>query len=163
MALIIEDGTIVAGANTYIDVATANIILAYFNMPSLSISNDEASLTAAAQYLESFRDRYKGSKVSSAQSLQFPRINLTIDGFDFPSDEIPEQLKKAQAIAASLVSSGKSLYSNSSGQEILSKSVDVISVTYAKNGLSNSQPIFGLIDAQLQPLLNTTKLSTVRI
>lgn len=151
MTLIVEDGSIVTNANTYVSEADANLILADFALPALNALTAESSLKQAAQYLQSFD--FKGRTVSQTQSLAFPRSGIFIDCFEFPFDEIPSQLIKAQVLAANLVESGVSLYSNSSGQEIISKTVDVISVTYAASGVAASQPIFGAIQSQLKPLL----------
>lgn len=163
MALIIEDGTIVSSANSYITEAEANSILAAFGFPALIPLNAESQLIQAAQYLESFRKRYKGQTEVVSQSLCWPRAGVVVDCFELPFDEIPNQLKRAQAIAAGYLASEKSLYSDSCGQEILSKKVDVISVTYSDSGIANSQNSFGLIDAQLSVLLKPLTLSTLRV
>ena len=161
MTLIVEDGTLVAGANTYLTAAEANTILANFGKAALVVGTAEASLKQAAQYLQGFS--FKGYSETQEQSLIFPRQGIVIDGFEFPFDEIPNQLKNAQALAASLVDTGTSLYSDSSGQEIIQKTVDVISVTYQPSGIASSQPIFGMIQAQLKPLLiNPAQLTVTR-
>lgn len=163
MTLIIEDGTLVTDANSYITEIEANAILAAFGFPALIPLNAEAQLMQAAQYLESFRPRYKGTTEINQQSLAWPRTGVVIDGFDFPFDEIPIQLKRAQAIASGYVAAGKNLYANSCGQEVIQKTVDVISVTYAESGIADAQPSFGLIDAQLEILLKPFTLKTRRV
>jgi len=155
MALVVEDGSIVAGANTYIDEDDANDILADFGLPDLVPATAEASLISAAQYLETFN--YKGTRTDpSVQDLIFPRAGIVIDCFELPSDEIPVKLIRAQVFAASLIESGVSLYSNSNGQEAIEKTVDVITVKYAESGVSNQQPIFGQIQGQLNDLLKSS-------
>jgi len=152
MALIIEDGTIVANANTYLTEAEANTILENFGYV-LTPATAEADLRTAAQYLESFRNNYQGSKVSSTQSLQWPRTDVYIDCFAFASDEIPEELKFAQALAAYETAQGETLQVNSNGQTITQKTiVGAVSVSYADNGQDSAQKTFNQIDSYLESL-----------
>jgi len=155
MALIVEDGSVVAGANTYLDVADANTILAIFGYALPAVTADaEAALTTAAQYLESFRRQFQGSKVSSTQALQFPRSGVYIDCILFASDAIPVELKYAQALAAYETSQGKKLQANSNGQTIIEKSVaGAVTVKYADNGQDSAQIQFSQIDSYIDVLI----------
>ena len=162
MALIVEDGSIVANANTYLGEADANNILSAFGLPDLVPAAAEAQLRTAAQYLERYRQKYKGCKVSSTQSLQWPRTGVYIDDFLFAYDAIPVELKNAQALIANKIASGSQLFLDSNGKETLQKTVDVISVTYAQSGVADAQPTFGQIDAQLSILLKSPVLTTER-
>ncbi len=147
--LIVEDGSVVTDANTYLDEADANLILADFGLPALVSA--EANLRAAARYLDSFRDRYQGTKVSPTQSLQFPRVNVLIDCNLQASDVIPNDLKIAQALAASKESLGNPLFKDTDGKTITSKSIaGQISVNYSDNGLSGT--IYTEINAYLTVL-----------
>lgn len=165
MALIIEDGSIVANANTYLDVAGATTLLDDL----LGIVPDpvltEKDLKGAAQWLETFRDQYQGEKVSPAsQSLQFPRINVYIDCVLLPSDEIPSVLKTAQALAAYETSQGNSLQVNSTGQTLLSKSIaGAISVSYSDNGRDSKQIIFNQINSYLELLFINRKSTSIPV
>lgn len=153
MALIVEDGSIVADANTYLTEAEANTLLEGYGFV-LTPATAEANLRTAAQYLESFRRLYQGAKVSSAQTLQFPRQGLLIDCFLIASDTIPEQLKIAQALAAYEESVGKNLQATSNGQTIIEKSVaGAVTVKYADHSQNSAQLNFPQIDTQIEPLL----------
>lgn len=105
MALIIEDGTIVAGAQTYAEIADVNAY--YAARPSegtawLALSTDEQreeALLLTTEWIESrFDSRWKGRRVSSAQELDWPRAGAIINGFLHPSDEIPGELITAISI-----------------------------------------------------------------
>lgn len=151
MALIVEDGSIVAGANTYIDEAEAATILD--DRFGVTATITEQELKAAAQYLEGYCDQYKGTKVQSNQSLCWPRQGVYIDCELFPNDEIPDDLKTAQALAAYEENQGNSLQPNVSNQTVQSKSIaGQITVQYAENGLSTGTQ-FTKVNQYLKPLL----------
>src|SRR3546814_742192 len=97
MALVIEDGTIVAGANSYIDVPAAKV---YASARGVDLGTDDAvteqRLLSAMDYLESLS--YKGLRTDpDVQSLAWPRTGVTFDGRTFGPNTIPPQLKNAQA------------------------------------------------------------------
>lgn len=91
MAFIVEDGTIVANANAYIDIAFAN---EYFTDRGNNawIGDDsvkQIAIIKATDYIDTMYD-FKGFLVSKDQSLKFPRlINC------YKDNEIPLRLKKA--------------------------------------------------------------------
>jgi hypothetical protein len=81
MAIIVEDGTGLANANSFISVAGADAYWAEVTTPTLwssaSTPEKEAALVQATRYMEKrFGTRYKGSRASSAQALAFPRTGL---------------------------------------------------------------------------------------
>ena len=162
MTLIIETGAIVADANTYLDeTQAALILLETFGITALIT---EPNLLAATRYLESFGAQYQGEKVSPAtQSLQFPRINVFIDNCRLlPSDAIPLDLKRAQALAAFEELQGNTLQPTTTGQVTTSKSIaGQISTTKNDTGLSGLQ--FTQVRQYLKPLfkkLNAQSLVT---
>ena len=158
MTLIVEDGSVVSGANTYLTEAEAATLLDdYFG---ITATITESQLKMSAQWLESFRNNYQGNKVSSSQSLQFPRISVYVDCVLLPSDEIPQELKLSQALAAYEISNGSTLQQNSTGQTVTSKSIaGQISVQYSDNGLGG-QTIFNQINSYLDLLLKSQLLQT---
>lgn len=112
MAIIVEDGTIVSGANSYISTEEAE---AYIELNLQTIPADatlELYIIRAKDYLESKRNLYQGTKVSSTQPLQFPRYNVYIDGFLQSYEEIPSILKEAQNILVLAQVEGKNLFAS---------------------------------------------------
>lgn len=143
MALIVEDGTIVASANTYLDLAA---LKAYFSeraidMTAYSDANLEAALHTATDLLE-YNYTYKGSIVdeTTPQVLLWPRTGLTDRrGITLPDTTIPPELLAAQAeLARSAVikiAEGERLeFSDApSRQGVVTKSkLDVMEETYSE-------------------------------
>lgn len=98
MALIVEDGTIVAGANGYISVAELDQYWLDRNV-SLSETTEqkEAAIIIATQYVD-LNNSWKGAIVTSDQALDWPRVGVRDDeGRTIESMTIPTQLKNAVA------------------------------------------------------------------
>lgn len=99
--LIVETGAIVAGANTLVNVATVTTYAALIDNStvwlSLTEAQREAAIIRAMQTIDSYEWRYQGYRVSSSQTLSWPRYEVY--AFDYPvsSTSIPTPLKNAQA------------------------------------------------------------------
>lgn len=102
MALVVETGAGVVGANSYVD-------LAYLNAYHLARGNaawdealdeeKEAAAIRAMAYIETFR--FKGQRVAVEQACNFPRTGIiTRDGLEWPSSSVPVAVKQAQAEGA---------------------------------------------------------------
>ena len=75
MTLIVEDGTLVANANSYVDLATARTYSIARNVvPCADDVLLEGNLIRAMDFIESHRDDFKGWLVKETQALQFPRL-----------------------------------------------------------------------------------------
>lgn len=166
MALVIEDGSGVTGANSYATVAEAR---AYAVARGLTLSETdsvvEAALVNACDKLESYR--YKGTKTDAAQELAWPRADVYVDDADEPlaDDAIPAKLKQAQSQLA-YDSTQTELQPTGTGREVLREKVDVIEVQYAERGSGSVEPQFNKAEALLAPLLlsgGAFGLSTVRV
>lgn len=157
MALVIENGSLVAGATSYVTVEAARAF-AEARAATLPVDDGELEslLIQAADFLESYRDKFKGSKVDpSLQDLQWPRAGVNIDGYDFPEDEIPKQLIYAQcqlAIEANLTD----LMPTGDGRDVIREKVDILETEYAPGSGGVAQPYFPKVDAFLAPLLKKT-------
>lgn len=169
MALIIEDGSVVVGANSFVTVAEA---IAYASERNEPFSTDEGEVEAllhhAMDYITTFRRSFAGQKVSSSQSTQYPRLNATVDGEPFPSDAIPQELKQAQCQLAVDCYALGSLQPTTTGYAISREKVDVIEVEYAAGstmagGSTPIEPSFPKADALLECLFaGSAWLKTVR-
>lgn len=161
VCLVIEDGTIVTNANSYITVEEAEDMLNVIGETFADTPDEviKTKLLQATRVLESYRSKYRGSKVSSTQSLQFPRYDLSIDGFLVDSDVIPYETKMAQAIIAKLYNDGVNFQTPSDGKTIIEESIgNAITVKYADNGVSETIS-YPLLDTYLKPLLKGSKSS----
>jgi hypothetical protein len=170
MALIAEDGSIVAGANTYVGIATAR---AYADHRGLILSDDdevvEGQLALAMDYLEALRSKYQGSKTDTTtpQALQWPRTGVVIDGEDFGTNAIPQELKDAQCRLAVAQEEGIILYPDETGKFIVREKTGPLETEYSEKIVPTGLPKITSVDALLEPLFKTTigsyALSSVRI
>lgn len=167
MALIVENGTGVDGANSYGDIAGART---YASDRGVTLGTDDqvsAQLILGTDYLQSFS--YVGRPVSFTQALAWPRTRVlfAIDS-PFPDDEIPPQLIAAlyQLVIEQFngIELQPSVDSQSSGGFILEEKVDVLLTKYSEKISTTSQPILPKVDALLQGLIQPVPmLRTVRI
>lgn len=96
MALIVEDGTGVAGAESYLSAADADTHHA--DRANAGWTGDtaakEAALRKATDNLgQAYRLRWLGARVDSAQALDWPRAGIDTIG----SDVVPEEVRRATA------------------------------------------------------------------
>lgn len=164
MALIVEDGLGVAGADSYISLADARAILTPLGEDLNAVdATAEIQLRKAVVYLEAFRDQFKGLKALQANPLQWPRHSVWIDGFSVLSDEIPVELKKAQVYAAFEIEDGGNLQENTTGESIkLEEVAGAITTEFFDTGSGASLARFTRVDDALSPLLNTAGVFSVR-
>lgn len=102
MTLIVEDGTNVTGANSYVSVADLTSFVA---ARGITLSGDpEELLTQAMDYIETLQ--FQGTKLLFTQGLQWPRVNVWIDGWYNNADNIPKELKNGQIQVAIAIDQG---------------------------------------------------------
>lgn len=156
MSLTIEDGTGVAGANSYATVAEAR---AYATARGLTLSATdsivETALVLACDKLESYR--YKGTKTTGEQPLAWPREDVDVEGSDdaLANDAIPDKLKQAQCQLAVESAAGTQLQPTGTGREVIKQTVDVIVTEYARRGSGSITPEFNKAEAMLVSLLQS--------
>jgi len=102
MALVVEDGSGVAGANTYADEVYVDAYCAGLGLAewaAKTAEEKESAILRAMQYIES--RAWKGAKAEELYPLEWPRAAVEDrNGFAIDEDEIPENVKKALAEAA---------------------------------------------------------------
>lgn len=170
MPLVIEDGSGVANANSYGNLADAR---SYAADRGVTLSTDDPTLTAqlilACDFLESFADRYVGSPVSFTQSLSWPRQGVMYDcDTAFPSNEIPPQLISAQYQLCIEQFNGIDLQPTtdySQGGYVTEEKTDVLITKYSEKIGTTQAPLMPKVMALLKTLLNSTggTLRTVRV
>lgn len=153
MTLIVEDGSIVAGANTYVsDSDYTTYAAARGKTIGSSAATREQELILAMDYIESHRNQFQGTKVSSTQPLQWPRSGVYIDGFLIGSDEIPQDLKNAQ-IEAAILANSTALLPSGSTQNVQSEKLGELQISYFQGGSWETLRTDS-IDVYLDPLLD---------
>ena len=109
MAVIKEDGSIVANANSYADVADAD---AYQDdrgraaWAAATTEVKEAALVRATEYIEGrFALRFVGEPLGDVQTLSWPRSSAVYPrtGNAFPNDEVPADIVTATILYADQV------------------------------------------------------------
>lgn len=98
MALIVETGAIIAGANGYITQAFLDTYWLNRNVTLAQTSDEkDAAIIIATQYVD-LNNTWKGFIVADVQSLDFPRQGIIDnEGRQIASDSIPLQLQNAIA------------------------------------------------------------------
>lgn len=156
MSLVIEDGTEVANAQSYVTVAEVVAFAAARGivLPSTADSAMEILIHKAMDMLESLEVQFQGSRVTSTQPLAWPRKEVTVNGFPVPETTIPALLKKGLCQLAT-DASVTPLMPNGDGREVIEEKVDVLSTKYAERGNTAPQPHFTAFYAIIDPLLES--------
>jgi hypothetical protein len=130
MALVVEDGTLVSGADSYVTLAEFK---AWADKRGVTYGTDSAvtqQIYRAMDYIESLN--FIGEKSDENQALQWPRDQVVIDGYYIDSDEMPNELKVAvyESIKAELDGDSRM---TASDRRTISEKVGDLQVTYANN------------------------------
>ena len=157
MSLIVETGSIVAGADSYISLVDARTMAALYGwaLPATDPAA-EIALRNGANYVGVFESEMKGSRVSVEQSLPYPRKDVNVYGFYLGETEIPTPLKLAQVAAAVEIGAGLDPRASTDGRVVASEQVTgAVAVSYFNNGNTGANVrITKAIDA-LKPLLSS--------
>ena len=150
--LIVEDGSNVSGANTYITVAELDTYAADRGV-TITAADEAAKgllIIEAMDYIESLD--YIGFKNQEDQSLQWARANVVIDSFLIPVNSIPKLLKDAEAEVALAIDQGESPLEQIERVTQREK-VGSLEVEYSNNGQSTT--LIRKIHAKLNKLLKS--------
>jgi hypothetical protein len=103
MTIIVEDGSVVTGANSY---ATEAELTAYATARGITLTiGAELLLIKAMDWIEI--QKYKGDQIDCEQVLEWPRYNvITRIGCNTASDAIPRQLKQQLLYVATGIDQG---------------------------------------------------------
>jgi len=135
MAIIVEDGSIIQGANSFVSV---DDYISYAETLGIFITDEEAAeieLIKAGQYINTKEPQLKGYLVERDQPMSFPRVNLTIDGFAWDDTEIPRQVILCQLNLALDIAAGVDPYNlpPNPNRAVKREKVDVLEVEYIGN------------------------------
>lgn len=173
MSLIVEDGSNVAGANSYNSVSE---LKAYAKLRGVDLSSfDNATISGwaidAMDWIESYRNQFKGIKTYEDQSLQWPRksdplwgsLFIQIDGINVPSDSLPKELKSLHAQLVIERSKGTVLFPTSvPDSRVKLQKVGPITTEYQLDGTTPTMPA---VDALLSVLIENSGfgLTVIRV
>ena len=129
--IIVEDGSIVANANSYVTTAKFTQYCADRKITISGTYGDESELLILAMdYFE--QQPFRGIKFIETQPLQFPRSDLFIDGYLSNSSQIPELVKDAQITIAISIMVGNDPLSTVD-RAVKKEKVDVLEIEYMDN------------------------------
>jgi len=104
MPLITETGAGLADAESYCAVSFADQYHAERGNTAwdgLESTQKEANLRVATEYmLTTYREKWKGTRTTSTQALDWPRVEVVVDKFELAGDVVPAEVRKACAILA---------------------------------------------------------------
>lgn len=164
--LIVEDGSIVANANSYVDYDYAEN---YHTLRGNSAwtagdsTQKQYAIIRATQAIDSiYKGKWKGEPTEyGAQELEWPRSGVTVGSTSIGDDVIPAVIKKAVCEAAlrELASPNSMTPDLERGGEIKRVKADVVEVEYADG--ANSTTTFTAIDGLLTDLVTGTSASVI--
>lgn len=188
VTLVVEDGSIVDGANTFVDVAGAR---EFAECRGLGLAADDGvliqHLVRSMDYIESRRCDLQGCKADVNQALQFPRKGLVYEGKTIADPDtgdpwfMPKELVGIQTQLAIEINAGTPLYpvgpnseSNFQSGPITEETIGPLTVKYSDRHVSASgvsgtggEPnIIPSVESLLEPLLESScgqGFETVRV
>lgn len=154
--MIVEDGSIVASANSLCSVAFADAFLSSINSPewaALLTAAKESALINATLYIESqYINKWNGAIVINHQPLSFPRVGLSIDGRFIASNIVHPIVQQAVALLALYNAKGVELAGNTGRVE---KSVKIGSLQFEYEPGQQDKTSFTLVEGLLSPFVNS--------
>lgn len=150
MNLVIEDGTGVPGANSYV---SADDLFVFAADRGITIPQDvgavEALLIRAMDYIEMFSLRYSGAQTLLAQTLSFPRTASTLGGtLDLG---VPENIRKAQMVAAIAAKDINLLPVPTQDPAVVQKTIGPLTIKYDDNQSRSPMASLPQVDTLLRP------------
>lgn len=150
MVLLVEDGSGLSTAESYLSVADVSAVLALTGEDAawLALANDTAREQVARKAMRALENEhtFRGEKKTAAQALEWPRVNAEDDdGFLWESTEIPAKLKTAFALlcAAAAVSGADLQPTQTEPGSLQSKSIGLGKISISKTWAGGqSQVVF---------------------
>lgn len=153
-SLVVETGSVVAGANSFVSLVDARTIADYRGI-TLPVLDDDA-ITALIQggiYVNNQEGGLQGVRVSIDQTMCFPRSGVVKYGFEVPNDSIPNEVICSQVEAASQIGAGVNPYANNEGKEVSNETVvGAVAVSYFESGKTDSNVLLTTADNCILPL-----------
>lgn len=168
MTIIVEDGSIVSGAESYCTVATADTYHSNRGVAAwaaLTTAQKEEALRRATDYMtQVYRDKWEGNRVIYSQALDWPRVGVVVYygphlWREVDDDTVPLEVAYACAELA-LKASSATLYADQT-QGVVREKIGPLETEYDR-----SSPIavrYKAVDGILRPYLMQTNGIGVRV
>ena len=155
MALVVEDGSVTPGADSYVSLANARALAASYGLAlPVDDTEAEAALRNGAVYVGLQEPSMCGRRVSASQSLAYPRQGVSLYGFALAADVIPPQVIHAQVVAAVEYGAGTDVRASSDGRVTESERVEgAVAVSYFNNGATGATTTITAAMDALRPLM----------
>jgi hypothetical protein len=154
MTIIVEDGSGISDANSYVSLEDARIYVSSIGLALPAPDEDaEAALLTAMIYIEN--QPYQGYRANTTQALQWPRKNVVSHGYPVASNVVPVAIWQAQARAAVMVGEGVTLTAEEySSAVIVKEKVGPIETEYSDKNMVLGTSQFPILDTYLSAYLN---------
>lgn len=162
MALVVEDGTGLSNAESFISVADANARHTAFGNTAWTGADSvkEAALRKATAYMEqAYRSEWRGTKLLRDQALSWPRYGAVVDGWTVESTLVPTEVANAcadlalraladdlnedltRAVIREKVGPLETEYSAFSPQSVRYRAIDMALAPYLRGGSMNARVV----------------------
>lgn len=162
MALTVEDGTGLPGAESYASVSEAGTYLrargfgeAWDDMEQL---DREVALRKATDFMRQvYRQRWAGARVRYEQRLDWPRYSVVVDGFAVPSNLVPVDVKQACAELALRAAQGEELLPDqeAGNSQVKREKIGPLDTEYFENSVGAAER-YQSVTAMLTPHFGAT-------
>lgn len=156
MPLIVEDGTGLADADSYISLVDARTVADNYGytLPDDDTEADRA-LRQGVGYVDLSESSLTGERLTTTQALAWPRSGaykcLGNTRIDVMPNSVPSDIQRAQVVAASEYGAGNNPRGNQTGQTVTQETVGPITVKYADDGGSGSTYVVTEANDLLKP------------
>ncbi|NHZ94556.1 DnaT-like ssDNA-binding protein [Massilia sp. CCM 8734] len=159
MALIVEDGSGLAGAESYASVAAADARCSSLGVASwaaLAEAAKEIALRKATIFMAAYRTRWAGRRVYRHQALDWPRYDVMVDKFLIASTIVPAEVVAACIDLSVRSGNGEDLMPDlDTGSNVLKRTkVGPLEDEYFQNTV-DARERFTAVDTLLTPYFGT--------
>lgn len=161
--MVVEDGTGLVDSNSYVSLEYADDYFSTRSVTSwenLSEEQKTAFLIKGTDYVDSVF-KWKGTKQTKEQSLNFPRKNL-IDEDGYFVEGIPHRLKIAVCESALVLSNGTEMFkTESENGAVTSEHIGQLSFTYDVAQKIKDSSMYESINSRLRGLYEDTSKARI--
>lgn len=163
MALVIEDGSIVEGANSFVSEEEFDAFAEGVTLPAAF--DVEQAAKEAVRFIVSVEGQMKGERTAPlTQDLPYPRRNVNLFGATFPDNAIPKTLKNAQMQLMLDVARGVPLFPDDTAEQAVKRDkVGPLETEYFGADVATTGGQLAAAWGYLSPLTVGMKIKTVRV